>query len=315
MLLGALLLGALFALLLRALLNAPADTFAFLRRARAGPLAAGLAVYALAFAARGLRLQLLLPPEDRVPFTRAWSLSAAVTFLLQVVPFRGGELAGWAATKRTLGFGWARAGAVFALVKAIDSACLLLVGLGGASALAADAGRRVLSAAGVAAAALLALALLAAPWGGTAAARAARNRLPEGSRRKELAGEVAAGLDVVSRRPALYALALVLALAFLGGHLAALTLLLRAFGLSVPVAALAFASLTSVVVAGFVPSPAGSFGPMESGFAAGLAAAGVPMASGAVYGALLHLLTTAVAGILALPLLKRDSRARRATLI
>jgi uncharacterized membrane protein YbhN (UPF0104 family) len=226
------------------------------------------------------------------------------------VPFRGGELAGWAVTKRTLGLGWARAGTVFALVKAIDSACLLLVGLGGAAALAADAGRGALTAAGVAAVALLALALLAAPWAGAAAARAVWRRLPDGSRRKSLAGEVAAGLEVVSRRPALYALALVLALAFLAGHLAALTLLLRAFGVTVPVAALAFASLASVLVAGFVPSPAGSFGPMESGFAAGLAAAGVPLASGVAYGALLHLLTTAVAGLLALPLLGAPDRKR-----
>src|SRR6185295_4563922 len=82
---GALLLGALAALLVRAALKAPEGTFAFLRSARPLPFGAGLVVYALGFLARGLRLNALLPPEDRIPWTRAWSVSAAVTFLLQVV--------------------------------------------------------------------------------------------------------------------------------------------------------------------------------------------------------------------------------------
>jgi uncharacterized membrane protein YbhN (UPF0104 family) len=272
------------------------------------PLVAGLLVYALGFLARGLRLNLLLPEEDRVPITAAWSVSAASTFLLQVVPFRGGEIGGWAVLKRTIGLGWTRSAAVFALVKTIDSACLLLVGLGGAAALASRSGRTALSAGAVAALLGVALALVSAPWIGAAAARAAARRWPASSRRALLAGEIAAGLDVAARRPSLYALGLLLALLFLAAHVAALTLLLSAFGVSVSAAAIAFASLTSTFLSSLVPSPAGTFGPMESGFAAGLAAAGVPLVSGAAYGALLHLVTTAVTGLLSIPLLKSPRR-------
>jgi uncharacterized membrane protein YbhN (UPF0104 family) len=302
--LGALLLLALAALLVKAVLSAPPGVLTFLRRARSGPLVAGLLVYALGFFARGLRLNLLLAEEDRIPLGRAWSVSAAGTFLLQVVPFRGGELAAWAVLKRAVGLGWARSGAVFALVKTIDSACLVLVGLAGAASLAARAGKSALSIGSIAALLAVALGLLSAPWPGASVARAFARRAPDGGRLARLASEIAAGLDVAARRPGLYALGLALALMFLGAHVAALSLLLSAFGVSVPVAALAFASMTSTFLSSLVPSPAGTFGPMESGFAAGLAAAGVPLAPGVAYGALLHLVTTAVTGVLAIPLLK-----------
>lgn len=50
-----------------------------------------------------------------------------------------------------------------------------------------------------------------------------------------------------------------------------------------------------------IPSPAGTFGPYESGFAAALALDGLPLATGAILGGILHLLTTLAAGATGLP--------------
>ncbi|HYN40509.1 MAG TPA: lysylphosphatidylglycerol synthase domain-containing protein, partial [Thermoanaerobaculia bacterium] len=122
----------LLALLARQVAHAPTDVLGRLGMARPELLAAGVVIYAFGFAARAARLNLLLPPADRIPFGRAWAVSGATTFLLQVLPFRGGEVASWALYQRVLGTGWARAGAVFVLVKTLDSAAFLLAGLAGA---------------------------------------------------------------------------------------------------------------------------------------------------------------------------------------
>ena len=74
-------------------------------------------------------------------------------------------------------------------------------------------------------------------------------------------------------------------------------------GLTPSLPALAFASLASVLSAAVLPSPAGTFGPMESGFAAGLALEGVPLVLGATVTGAVHLLTTIACGIVGLPLL------------
>ncbi|MCL4806582.1 MAG: flippase-like domain-containing protein, partial [Thermoanaerobaculia bacterium] len=139
-----LLWAVLLVLLARQVAHAPADVLGRVAKARPELLLAGAVVYALAFAARAARLNLLLAPADRIPFGRAWAVSGATTFLLQVLPFRGGEVASWALYRRVLGTGWARAGAVFVLVKTLDSAAFLLAGLAGAAALALRGGVPVL---------------------------------------------------------------------------------------------------------------------------------------------------------------------------
>jgi uncharacterized membrane protein YbhN (UPF0104 family) len=119
-------------------------------------------------------------------------------------------------------------------------------------------------------------------------------RLPPTGRLRE----VAEGL----RAPRLYFPALVGGLVFMAGHVMALKLVLDGLGVEVSLAGIAFASLASVLSAVVIPSPAGTFGAMESGFAAGLALDGVPLALGVASGAIVHLLTTIVCGAGALPL-------------
>ncbi len=301
---------AIAALFVLVLTRAPAGAFSALETARPLPVAAGFVLYAVSFAARAVRLNALLPREDRLPFGRALSLSAAATFLLQVIPFRGGEVASWAAYRRALGSGWLRAGAVFALVKAVDTATLLLVGLAGGAVLGTRRGAPVLG--GTAALLVLAgaAALLLAPAIGTRLLGSLSPRLPAGSRRRRAVDELAAGLSVAHARPVLFALSVGASLLFLVGHVAAILLVLTGLGARATAAGVAFASLTGTGVAALLPSPAGTFGPMESGFAGGLSADGIPVPLGFVAAAIVHLLTTAAAGLAGLPFLlagRRDS--------
>lgn len=295
----------LLALLARQVAHAPADVLDRLGKARPELIAAGVAIYALGFAARAARLNLLLPPTDRIPFGRAWAVSGATTFLLQVLPFRGGEVASWALYRRVLGTGWARAGAVFVLVKTLDSAAFLLAGLAGAAALALRRGVPVLGGATAVAVAAGTVLLVLMPRLGVPVVEAAARRFAARPRLARGLGELAEGLRVAREAPGAYLLAFAGAVAFLAGHFAALTLLFSALGLTPSLPALAFASLASVLSAAVLPSPAGTFGPMESGFAAGLALEGVPLALGATVTGAVHLLTTLACGVVGLPLLGR----------
>jgi uncharacterized membrane protein YbhN (UPF0104 family) len=285
--------------------HAPDEVLGRLSSARPALLVAGAAVYALAFAARAARLNLLLPPADRIPFGRAWAVSGATTFLLQVLPFRGGEVASWALYRRVLGTGWARAGAVFVLVKTLDSAAFLLAGLAGAAALALRRGIPVLGGATAALAAAGVLLLVLMPRLGVPLAESAARRFAARPRLARGLAELAEGLRVAREAPRAYLLAFAGALAFLAGHFATLALVFAALGLSPSLAALAVASLASVLSAAVLPSPAGTFGPTESGSAAGLALEGIPLALGATATGALHLLTTLTCGLVGLPLLLR----------
>lgn len=295
----------LLGLALRQLSTAPGEIRERLAEARPELLAAGVLVYALGFAARAARLNLLLPPADRVPFRRAWAASGASTFLLQVLPFRGGEVASWALYRRVLGTGWARAGAVFVLAKTLDSAAFLLAGLAGAAALAARRGIPVLGGATAAAVAAGVVLLVLLPRLGTPLAQAAARRLAGRPRLARGLEELAEGLRVARESPRTYLLAFAGAVGFLAGHFAALALLFAAVGLTPSLAALAVASLASVLSAAVLPSPAGTFGPMESGFATGLALEGVPLALGATLTGAVHIATTLASGLVGLPLLLR----------
>jgi hypothetical protein len=286
-----------------AIRRSPAEIFSFLRNAKPALLAAGFALNILAFGVRAVRFNLLLSPADRIPLRAAWSLSGATAFLLQVLPFRSGEIASWAAIRSALGASWARSAAVLALVKLLDTATLFLAGLAGAAWLLFERGTHVL---GTTAAALVFLGagmLLALPLLGGRLVASLVPRLREGGRRQALAREVAEGLSVARREPGSYALAAAAAAAFLALHVPALWLTARGLGLPIHPAALSVALFTSIATAAVLPSPVGTFGPYESGFAAAAALDGISLAGGAILGGCLHLLTTLAAGLTGLPFL------------
>ena len=304
---------ALLVLVAIAFRTSSAEIFSRLSSANAWLVALGFLLNVLAFGVRAHRLNLLLPPADRIPSATAWSLSGATAFLLQVMPFRSGEIGSWASIKTALGASWARSGAVLALVKLLDTATLLLAGLAGAAWLLFARGTRVLGI-GVAALVLLgAASLLALPLAGGRLLVSLVPRLPENSRRHALAREVAEGLSVARRAPGSYAMATAAAAAFLALHVPALWLTARGLGLPVHPATLLVALFTSIATAAVLPSPAGTFGPYESGFAAAAALDGLPLATGAVLGALLHVLTTLAAGLTGLPFLLSRLRENRAS--
>ena len=298
---GAAVVLALLALLVVAFRKSSADLFPHLASANPWIVALGFLLNILAFGVRAFRFNLLLPPADRIPVATAWSLSGATTFLLQVMPFRSGEIGSWASIRAALGASWARSGALLALVKLLDTATLLLAGLAGAAWLLFTHGTHVLGV-GVAALVLLGAAfLLALPLAGGRLLVSLVPRLPENSRRHAIAREVAEGLSVARRAPGSYAMATAAAAAFLALHVPALWLTARGLGLPIHPATLLVALFTSIATAAVLPSPAGTFGPYESGFAAATALDGVPLATGAVLGGLLHLLTTLAAGAVGLP--------------
>ena len=299
---GTVLFGALVVLLVRQVRSVPGGLFP--SSIRAGPALLGMLLYSFGYAVRAGRLNALLPRGDRLGFGRAWSLSGAITFLLQVVPFRGGEVAAWALLKRELGLSWPRAGAVLALVKVIDTATLLLVGLGGGAIVAIRRGAPVLGGAAAAACAAGAVLLALLPYAGSALLSRIRQRLGERPRLARFADEVQAGLLVARERPRSWALAWTAGLGFFVFHLVALKTFLGALGVGASVPGIALASLASVASAA-IPSPAGTFGPMESGFSAGLTLEGIPLGTAVSAAATPHLATTLVTGLLALPLLRR----------
>jgi uncharacterized membrane protein YbhN (UPF0104 family) len=303
----------LLALLAVALNRSSADLSSRLASANLWLVALGFLLNLLAFGARAYRFNLLLPADDRISVAAAWSLSGATTFLLQVMPFRSGEIGSWASIKAALGASWARSGAVLALVKLIDTATLLLAGLAGAAWLLFSRDTRVLGAGVTALVFAGAALLLALPLAGGRLFAALLPRFPGNSRRHAFAREVAEGLSVARRAPGSYALAAGAAVVFLALHVGALWLTARGLGFPIHPATLLVALFTSIATAAVLPSPAGTFGPYESGFAAAAALDGFPLAAGAILGGLLHLLTTLAAGLVGLPFLLSRLRENRAS--
>ena len=186
-------------------------------------------------------------------------------------------------------------------LEVLDTATLLLAGVAGAAWLLLGRGTAVLGAATAAACVIGAAALVFLPAVSGHLVERLAPRLPEGSRRRAFADELALGLTVARRAPARYAGAALAAFAFLAFHLAALFVTAKGLGLPLHPATLAVALLASITTAAVIPSPAGTFGPYESGFAAAAALDGLPLATGAVLGGLLHLLTTLAAGAVGIP--------------
>ncbi|MBL8114032.1 MAG: flippase-like domain-containing protein [Acidobacteria bacterium] len=273
----------------------------------------GAVVYALAYLARGLRLNLVLPAGDRLPFLRAFSLSGAAVFLLQVVPFRAGSGASWVMLKRALGKSWSRAAAVAVLIKVIDTAVMLLAGLLGAAFVSLRRGSPVIGQGALVLSFATILGLVLLPrFGGAVCARLAK-RLEQKPRLAAILGELAIGLETARQKPVLYAAAFLPAMLFTAGHLVSLWLQIRGLGYDVPLSSIACASGASLLTTATVPAPVGTFGPMETGFAAGLALDGFPLVTGLFLGACVHLVSTAVAGLVGLPELVRAFRVSRET--
>jgi uncharacterized membrane protein YbhN (UPF0104 family) len=292
---------ALLALAVVAFRRSSADLFSRLSSASPSLVALGALLNVLAFFPRALRLNLLLPRGEEVPVFRAWSVSGATTFLLQVMPFRTGEVGTWASLRSVLGATWSRSAAVFALVKLLDTATLLLAGVAGAAWLLVARGTPVLGAAAAAACVAGAGLLLVLPAVSGSVVARILPRLRKGGRARAIGDEILEGFAVAHRSPARYLGAALAAFAFLALHLAALFVTAKGLGLPLHPATLAVALLASITTAAVLPSPAGTFGPYESGFAAAAALDGLSLATGALLGGVLHLLTTLVAGAVGLP--------------
>jgi uncharacterized membrane protein YbhN (UPF0104 family) len=95
-------------------------------------------------------------------------------------------------------------------------------------------------------------------------------------------------------------------------HLAGIRMVLEALGFPISIALVAAATVASVTAATMLPSPAGTFGSSEAGFASALAAAGIPIATGFVLASAVHLAIVATSCFLALPLLPSLTRKKDA---
>jgi uncharacterized membrane protein YbhN (UPF0104 family) len=300
---GVLFSAALLALFVLAIRRAPPGALESLRHARPAPLFAGFAVFFASHVLRGARLNRLLPKDERIPAVRAFGLSGATHLLVQVVPFRGGDLASLALVHRELGVSWSRSGGVFVLVKLIDTASAVLVGLAGGTAVLLS--HRVAGgqwAAGLFCVLLAALALL--PEAGGALLEASSARVRQASRLRHALEEVGGALAVARRDRLAYTAACLLSVGFLAAHIVGLSLTMAGLGIDVGFAALAFATLAATVAA-LVPSPAGTFGTAESGWMGALALDGIAFGVGAVSGVAVHLLATLAAGAAGLFVLPR----------
>lgn len=284
----------LLALLVLAIRRAPAGALDSLRHARPAPLLAAFAVFFASHLLRGARLNRLLPRDGRIPTASAFGLSGASHLLTQVLPFRGGDAASLALVHRELGVSWPRSGGVFVLVKLIDTASAILVGLaGGIVVLTRHRAAGGPWAAGLFCVLLVALALL--PEAGAAILDAVSARLKPASRLRLSLEGMGTGVAVARDRAA-YAAACLLSVGFLAAHIVGLKLTMAGLGIDVGIAALAFATLAAMVAAALLPSPAGTFGTSESGWMAALALDGVTLGAGAVSGVAVHLLSTLAAG-------------------
>ncbi len=309
-----LVLGALFLSIVR---RAPEGSFSRLMTGDPRLVGAGFLLFVAACGARAFRLRLLLGPDPTVGFARAASLSGGASFLLHVVPFRGGDFGAWALYRRELGTSWTRAGSFYALVKLLDVWSTTALGLLGGSILLARHGKEGLAGALAASAAAVTFCVALLPGAGARRLGRLASRLADGSRAGHTLREMAAGLQAAHLRPWAWAGALGTALLYAGLQVAGLTAAFRGLGAPVSPAGAAFATLSAVVMS-WVPSPAGTFGPAEAGLAAALALDGVSVPLGAAAGALAHLLVVAAVGAVGLPLLltrrpaaRENGRAKR----
>lgn len=297
---------ALVALFVLAIRRAPPGALESLKHARPAPILAAFAVFFASHVLRAARLNRLLPKGERIAPARAFGLSGATHLLVQVVPFRGGDVASLALVHRELGVSWSRSSGVFVLVKLIDTATAVLVGVaGGTVVLLRHRVAGVAWAAGLFCVLLVALAVL--PEAGGALLEAFSARARQASRLKRVLEDIAGGLAVARRDRLAYVTACLFSVGFLAAHIVGLALTMAGLGIDVGFAALAFATLAATVAAALLPSPAGTFGTAESGWMTALALDGVSFGAGAVSGVAVHLLATLAAGAAGLFVLSRPA--------
>jgi uncharacterized membrane protein YbhN (UPF0104 family) len=305
--LGGLCSVVLLALFVLAIRRAPPGSLEGLRHARALPILAGFVVFFGSHAFRAARLNLLLPKNGRIPAARAFGLSGAAIFVVQVVPFRGGDAVSFGLVHRELGVSWSHSGGVFVIVKVIDTVSAVLVGLAGATVVLLrqrEAGAPW--AAGLFCVLVGALALF--PQAGGALLAAVLARVRPASRLRPVLEEVGSGLEVARSDRRAYAAACGLSIGFLAAHIAALRLTMAGLGIDASLAGIAFATFAAILASAVLPSPAGTFGTAETGWAMALALDGVTLGAGAVSGIAVHLVGTLAAGAAGLFVLKRPKR-------
>ncbi|MCK6680962.1 MAG: flippase-like domain-containing protein [Thermoanaerobaculia bacterium] len=281
----------------------PRETVQKLSEADLGTLAAGLFFLGVAFLFRAIRLNQLLARDHRLSLLRATGVSAAANVLYNIVPFRLGELAALALYRRATGGSWGRSAGLTVLIKVVDISTALLAGVSGAlwlfvaeQSAAARATPLLLALAGAAALALL-------PFAGLYILRRIARRLGIESRLARLVTELIQGLEIARAEPMAYLASFVAGVLYLGCHLGGAKLVLAALGFPIPIALVAAATVASVTAATAVPSPAGTFGSSEAGFAAVLAVTRIPLATGFVLASAVHVAIVGTSALVALPIL------------
>jgi uncharacterized membrane protein YbhN (UPF0104 family) len=290
----------------------PPEALARLSEARIVPLLSGFVLLAVAFPARAVRLNLLLPQQQRLSFIRGTMVSAAANVLYNTVPFRAGELVALALYRRETNGSWGQSTGLLVLIKAVDISTALAAGVTGALWLLAGTGTSIARSAALLFALAAAIALSLIPFLGHMVLGWVQPRLAPSSRLFRLARDLAEGLGIAQQRPAAYAASFVMGVLYLVLHLAGIRMVLEALGFPISIALVAAATVASVTAATMLPSPAGTFGSSEAGFASALAAAGIPIATGFVLASAVHLAIVATSCFLALPLLPSLTRKKDA---
>ncbi len=265
-------------------------------------IVAGLALLASGFVARAYRLNFLVPAKERLTGARGVAIAATAAFFAHIVPFRGGEAVSWALFRKELDTSWSRSAGILLLVKTVDTAATWLAGLAGAAALLLESHIAVLGwvTALWVCAGIVILAVL--PRTGSALIGRLAGRLSERRQLRRIALGVRDGLEAVKERPRDYFAAFLFSLAYQASVIAGVYWILAGLGWKTPLAVVSVAMFLSATSA-LLPSPAGTFGSTEAGFAAGLTLAGIPLAEGVLAGTAAHVAVVLAAGLCALPIL------------
>ena len=263
--------------------------------ARPGGLAAAFLVTAVVAALRGVRLRVVVGPS--LGTLRALGVHAVTQFATSVVPMRLGEAAILPLLHRAGVPGLLRGLSVVLTVRLLD----LLALLAWATATGVWVGARG-STAGLLLVTSAVVILAAAALGERLLGLLARRFRHASPRRRRLLRQllrVRAELRQLIATPGRAAAAITLSLASWGGVWLATLLLLRAMGLRWPAASVLWGTLGATVGATLPVNAVGNFGTLEAGWAAALAALGIPTTEALAAGFATHAWSLAFNAVLA----------------
>lgn len=305
LLLGLLLAVALF------VVASPGRILELAAQARLTGLAAAFLVTAAVAALRGVRLCVVVGPS--LGTLRALGVHAVTQFAISVVPMHLGEAAILPLLHRAGVLGLLRGLSIILTVRLLD----LLALLAWATVAGAWVGARG-STAGLLLVTLAVVILAAAALGERLLELLARRFRHASPRRRRVLGKlgrVRAELRQLVATPGRAVAAITLSFATWGGVWLATLLLLRAMGLHWPAASVLWGTLGATVGAALPVNAAGNFGTLEAGWAAALAALGIPTSEALAAGFATHawsLAFNALLAVVAAPLLPLSpKRARR----